>query len=101
MASAVALQPVTIAYDRKIAAWIGDDALLPHLWAVLRHAPLACTLAYAAPIRLEPEMTRKPLAQAAHDAVEADLKRLIRARTSDRQDLPVVVHVPIGPPIST
>ena len=92
---------MTIAYDRKIAAWIGDDALLPHLWSVLRHAPIRCTLAYAAPIRLGREMTRKPLAQAARDAMDVDLGRLIRARASDRKDLPLAVPAPIGPPIST
>ena len=31
---AVAIQPVALAYSRADAAWVGDEALVPHVWRV-------------------------------------------------------------------
>ena len=67
----VAVQPIAISYSSASAAWIGDDALLPHLWRILRGTPLTCTLAFGAPIAHEPGADRKAIARAARAAVAA------------------------------
>ena len=66
---AVAVQPVAIAYSSRAAAWVGDDALLPHLWRVLRGPPLACTIAFGAPIAYGPGTDRKVVGRDARAAV--------------------------------
>ena len=65
------MQPIAIRYSSASAAWIGDDALLPHLWRVLRGPPLTCTLAFGAPIAYVPGADRKAVARAARAAVAA------------------------------
>ena len=73
------LQPVTLAYDTPAAAWIGDDALLPHLWRMLRQKPITCTLAFAEPIGVSPEANRKRLTATARAIMSAELVRLRQA----------------------
>lgn len=67
----VAVQPVALAYSRADAAWIGDDALVPHVWRVLRQPPLTCRLRFGAPIAYRVGSDRKFVARQAHDAVAA------------------------------
>ncbi|MDR3463270.1 MAG: lysophospholipid acyltransferase family protein [Beijerinckiaceae bacterium] len=68
----VSVQPVALAYSRPFAAWIGDDALLPHLWRVLRREPLTCRVAFAAPVPYTGESDRKVVSRLARSAI-ADL----------------------------
>ncbi len=70
----VAVQPVALAYSSPAAAWIGDDALLPHLWRVLRGPPLTCTVALGTPMAFAPGADRKRIAHAARAAVIALLE---------------------------
>ena len=67
----VAVQPIAIFYSSADAAWIGQDALLPHLWRILRGPPLTCTLIFGAPIAYTPRTDRKAIAHAARTAVAA------------------------------
>ena len=68
---AVAVQPTAIAYSAPEAAWVGDDALLPHLWRTLRRPPLACTVAFGAPIAFAAGADRKTVTRQARDAIVA------------------------------
>lgn len=81
----VMVQPVAVAYSRPDAAWIGDDALLPHLWRVLRRAPLTCRITFCEPIAFVPGSDRKAVALAARDRVVA---ALARARVEDLAEEP-------------
>ena len=65
----VAIQPIALTYSSPVAAWIGDDALLPHLWRVLRGPPITCAVALGAPIPYAPGTDRKQVARSARDAV--------------------------------
>lgn len=68
---AVAVQPVGLAYSRADAAWVGDEALVPHVWRVLRQPPLTCRIRFGAPIAYLPGSDRKLVARQARDAVAA------------------------------
>lgn len=68
---AVAIQPVALAYSRADAAWVGDEALVPHVWRVLRQPPLTCRIRFGAPIAYFPSSDRKIVARQSHDAVAA------------------------------
>ena len=64
-----AVQPLAIRYGDRRAAWIGDAALVPHLWAVLTGAPMAAELTYG-PVRAVPHgFDRKALGRALRDEV--------------------------------
>ncbi len=78
---AVALQPVALAYSSPTAAWIGDEALVPHLWRVLRGAPMRCTVVFGAPLPCPRPADRKAMAAAARGAVVDMLAALQAAPT--------------------
>jgi 1-acyl-sn-glycerol-3-phosphate acyltransferase len=59
----VAVQPVAISYSSPSAAWTGDAYLLPHVWAVLKGAPLHCDLVFGEPLRYARGSDRKIIAQ--------------------------------------
>ncbi len=59
----VAVQPVAISYSSSAAAWIGDAFLLPHVWSVLKGAPLRCGLIFGEPLRYARGADRKQIAQ--------------------------------------
>lgn len=65
----VMVQPVAIAYSSPDAAWIGDDALLPHVWRTLRAPPLTCLVAFASPIAYGATSDRKLVAREAREAI--------------------------------
>jgi 1-acyl-sn-glycerol-3-phosphate acyltransferase len=65
----LAVQPVAIAYSQGFAAWIGDDALLPHLWRVLRREPLTCHIIFAEPVPYSVESDRKVVTRLARSAI--------------------------------
>lgn len=76
----VAVQPVAIAYSRADAAWVGDEALVPHVWRVLHQPPLTCRIRFGAPILYRPGSDRKVVARQARDAVAALLAQGVPAR---------------------
>ncbi len=64
-----AVQPLAIRYSDPRAAWVGDAALVPHLWDVLRNPPVTAVLAYG-PIRAVPHgFDRKALGRALREEV--------------------------------
>lgn len=67
--ASVSVQPVALAYSRADAAWVGDEALVPHVWRVLRQPPLTCRIRFGAPIDYRPGSDRKVVARQARDAV--------------------------------
>ncbi len=68
---AVVVQPVALVYSRVDAAWVGDEALVPHVWRVLRQPPLTCSLRFGVPIAYDAGSDRKVVARQARDAVAA------------------------------
>ncbi len=66
---AVDVQPIAIAYSSPAAAWVGDDALLPHVWRILRGRPLTCAITFGTPIAFAPGSDRKAVARQARAAV--------------------------------
>lgn len=86
---AVAVQPVALAYSSAEAAWIGDDALIPHLWRVLRGEPLSVVVSFGPASAYGRDTDRKVVARVSRaaiiamlDAVRAD--RPIYAWADDR-----------------
>ena len=75
----VVLQPVALGYSSARAAWIDDEALVPHVWRVLRGAPMRCTIVFGAPLPFPRPADRKAMARAARGAIVAMLAAL-RAR---------------------
>lgn len=73
--AAVSIQPAALSYSSPLAAWIGDDALVPHLWRVLRGTPIHCRLVFGRPIPYRVDSDRKAVALAAREAVVAMLAR--------------------------
>ncbi|WP_180982464.1 lysophospholipid acyltransferase family protein [Methylocella silvestris] len=65
----VAVQPVAICYSALSAAWLGDAALLPHLWQVLTGEPLRCKIIFGAPLRFARGADRKIIAREAGSRV--------------------------------
>jgi 1-acyl-sn-glycerol-3-phosphate acyltransferase len=71
----VMVQPVTIAYvksihgwdlpieERRIHPWIGDDELVPHLWAMLKHPGVVADVMFHPPVRADAFASRKELAE--------------------------------------
>ncbi len=72
-AQTVCLQPLAIAYNTAAAAWVGDQAFLPHLWSIVLGDPITCTLRFAEPIDVTLTSDRKSLTRAAQHAVGACL----------------------------
>lgn len=79
----VAVQPVALAYSRADAAWVGDEALVPHVWRVLRRPPLTCRIRFGAPIDYRPGSDRKVVARQARDAVAGLLALGAPARVAE------------------
>jgi 1-acyl-sn-glycerol-3-phosphate acyltransferase len=65
----VSVQPVALAYSSAAAAWIGDDALLPHLWRVLRGVPLRCLVSFGPALAYRPDTDRKVVARLSRAAI--------------------------------
>ena len=72
---AVTVQPVALVYSRADAAWVGDEALVPHVWRILRQPPLTCRVRFGAPIAYTTGSDRKIVARQAREAVVAMLAR--------------------------
>ncbi len=66
-----AIQPIAIRYSSAHAAWIGDDALLPHVFALMRGAPVTCQLIFCEPLTLDERLPRRAIAQACYERIVA------------------------------
>lgn len=69
------VQAVALAYSDPVAAWIGADTLLAHLWRVLQRPGIRCHLRYGMPVTVEPGYDRKALGRALLGEVEVLLAR--------------------------
>ncbi len=72
----VLVQPTALAYSSVLAAWIGEEALVPHIWRVLRGKPLKCHVAFCAPIPFTRDSDRKAVARSSREVIIAALARL-------------------------
>ncbi len=89
----VMVQPVTIAYvknihgwdlpidERRIHPWIGDDELVPHLWAMLKHPGVLADVMFHQPVNADSFVSRKELAEHCH-TVSAHGLVVARRRTA-------------------
>lgn len=79
---AITIQPAAIAYthargkrldesERRALAWFGDAELAPHIWLLLKCAPVECVVIFGASISLNSESDRK--------AVALETERRVRA----------------------
>ncbi len=93
----VPVQPVTIAYtrlagipmdraSRPFIAWYGDMRLAPHLWAMLKLAPVDADIAFHPAINLAQAGDRKALARHCEASVRDGLVRLITGRAVFQPD---------------
>lgn len=71
--AAVTVQPAAITYThargepldaegRRALAWFGDADLAPHIWLLLKCAPVDCVICFGAPISFNSESDRKTVA---------------------------------------
>jgi 1-acyl-sn-glycerol-3-phosphate acyltransferase len=71
--SGVTVQPAAIAYThargrkldlagRRRLAWFGDAELAPHIWLLLRSAPVECVVSFGVPITFDRNADRKAIA---------------------------------------
>lgn len=65
----VLIQPIALSYSTPLAAWVGDDDLVRHLWRVLRAPPLRCRITFGSPRRFVAGDDRKVAARQAEAAV--------------------------------
>lgn len=79
------VQPAAIFYDSPVAPWLGDAALAPHLWRVLREGPMTCHIRFGEPFALERGFDRKAAAREAARRVEAMLGELRAAHARPAQ----------------
>lgn len=73
----VAVQPAAVSYvshdGHTGVAWVGDMALPPHIWAMLRGGPYDCQIRFGQPIRFDRSSNRKSAMLATEAAVRAML----------------------------
>lgn len=79
-----AIQPIAIRYSSAHAAWIGDDALLPHVLALMRGPPVTCELIFCEPLALDEPMPRRAVAQACYERIVAAYANADAALTPPR-----------------
>ncbi len=71
--AAVTIQPAAIAYThargqkldalgRRRLAWFGDAELAPHIWLLLKSAPVDCVVRFGPPLAFDAESDRKAVA---------------------------------------
>lgn len=97
------VQPVTVAYakgrdgadlpidERRVHPWIGDDELVPHLWALLQHPGVVADVLFHEPVRADAFASRKDLAEhcqaaTAHGLVVARRRTALPAVAADAED---------------
>lgn len=72
----VTVQPVAIHYSSRAAAWHGNAALVPHLWAVLKGEPILCHLAFGEPLAYRRETNRKHVTREVRTRIDEMLRRI-------------------------
>jgi 1-acyl-sn-glycerol-3-phosphate acyltransferase len=86
----VFIQPVAIAYTRlhgvpmgrahrPVAAWIGDQTLLPHIGEVVVHGAIDVEISFGEPVEFGPRSSRKEVAR----KVEAEVRGMMLAALRD------------------
>jgi 1-acyl-sn-glycerol-3-phosphate acyltransferase len=76
----VTVQPAAIAYlrskgerldaaGRRELAWFGDAELAPHIWKMLKAAPVDCCVRFGAPLAFDAAADRKTIAQQTENRV--------------------------------
>lgn len=78
------VQPVAIRYSTASAAWFGDATLIPHVWAVLKGAPIRCDLVFGKPLAYARGDDRKVITGEAASAIAGMLAAMARAVEPDR-----------------
>lgn len=79
---AVTIQPAAIVYthsrgkpldeeSRRALAWFGDADLAPHIWLLLKAAPVDCRVRFGAPIAFRADSDRKAVALETENRVRA------------------------------
>jgi lyso-ornithine lipid O-acyltransferase len=91
------LQPVALRYSSPAAAWLGDATLLPHLWSVLKGAPIRCDLAFGKPLAYVRGENRKAKAGEAASSIAGMLAAKARAAGTS---LPAQAGTPALDPIA-
>lgn len=88
------VQPVTISYakrrdgtdlpidERRVHPWVGDDELVPHLWALLQHPGVVADVQFHKPVIAHTFASRKELAEhcqaaSAHGLIAARRRAVI------------------------
>ncbi len=66
-----AIQPIAIRYSAPHAAWIGDDALLPHIFNLMKNPPVTCQLIFCEPLALDAPLPRRTAAQECFQRIAA------------------------------
>lgn len=79
----VFVQPVAIRYSTPAAAWFGDATLIPHLWSVLKGAPIRCDLVFGGPLAYTRGVNRKMIAAQAASAIAGMLASMPRTAGPD------------------
>jgi lyso-ornithine lipid O-acyltransferase len=80
--AAVTVQPAAITYthargkpldaaSRRALAWFGDADLAPHIWLLLKSAPVDCVISFGAPLSFVTESDRKAVAMETEQRVRA------------------------------
>jgi 1-acyl-sn-glycerol-3-phosphate acyltransferase len=80
--SAVTVQPAAILYThsrgkalddagRRALAWFGDADLAPHIWLLLKSAPVDCVIRFGAPLVFSADSDRKAVALETEGRVRA------------------------------
>jgi 1-acyl-sn-glycerol-3-phosphate acyltransferase len=78
--ASVTVQPAAIAYvsaggqkldaaGRRRLAWVGDAELAPHIWLLLKSAPVECVVRFGAPLAFARDSDRKAIALATEERV--------------------------------
>jgi 1-acyl-sn-glycerol-3-phosphate acyltransferase len=70
---AVHVHAVAIRYSAAHAPWLGDDLLLPHVWALAKGGPVTCELLFSPPILFDRTTDRKAIALECTKRIEAML----------------------------
>jgi len=87
--AAVTVQPAAIAYvaargkvlnaeERRALAWYGDADLAPHIWTLLKHAPVECRVRFGEALDYRADADRKAVAL----ETEARVRRLAASMAS-------------------
>jgi 1-acyl-sn-glycerol-3-phosphate acyltransferase len=71
-AAAVFIQPLAVSYprsNRRVAAWYGDMAFLPHLLSVVRAGEIEAHVSWGAPLTFTPGSDRKEVTRRLEESV--------------------------------